>query len=86
VSLILKISGKLPAPNVENVDLAMEKDVQPKELGVGNVTSGIIGSKCAKINKHRIVEPNYHVENNLKPGNHRTRQVRATYMLLKDKL
>ena len=27
------------------------EDAQPKALGVGNVTSGIIGSKCAKINK-----------------------------------
>ena len=27
------------------------EDAQPKALGVGNVTSGIIGSKCVKINK-----------------------------------
>ena len=28
----------------------------------------------SKINKHKIGEPNHHLESNLKPGNHRTSQ------------
>jgi len=69
-----------PSPQGEKCGLTHGKNAQPKALGVGNVTSGIIGSKCAKINKHKIGEPNHHLESNLKPGNHRTRQVKARYM------
>ncbi|KAJ7371625.1 hypothetical protein OS493_024302 [Desmophyllum pertusum] len=56
----------------------MEKNAQHMAQNAGNVSSTIIGSKCAEISKHRIDKADSHPNHNLMAENTKTRQSRAS--------
>ena len=64
VKPILMLSIK--TPNVKNVGLTMEKNVQPKAGDAGNVINGTTGNKYVEANRHRTGKTSHHIDHHLK--------------------
>lgn len=65
---ILMLSDKIPTHNVGNVDSTMEKNAQHMVQDARNVSSTIIGSKCATVTRHTAGKPGHHPNRNLMAG------------------
>ena len=70
----------IKTPNVENLGLTMEKNVQPKARDEGNVINGTTGNKYVEVNEHRTGKTSHHIDHHLKVENHRASPIRIGYM------
>jgi len=78
---ILMLSDKIPTHNVVNVDSTMEKNAQHMVQDAGNVSSTIIGSKCAtEISRHTASKPGHHPNRNLTAEKSMTKRSRVRYI------